>query len=200
VARDPALTVTSAQSVVLDGQELPWPRSYYVMLHKPLGVVCSTTDPVHTPVHLLVNKPFAKELHAAGRLDADSTGLVLLTNDGAWSHQLTSPRRHCDKSYLVTLERPLDPALVERFASGIVLNDDPAPTLPAQLEVLGDHQARVILHEGRYHQVRRMFAACGNHVVALHRERIGPLALDPTLEERQWRELSATEVEALRHA
>jgi 16S rRNA pseudouridine516 synthase len=200
VARDPALTVSADQSIQLDGQELSWPRSYYVMLHKPLGVVCSTTDPVHTPVHQLVDKPFAKDLHAAGRLDADSTGLVLLTSDGAWSHRLTSPRRHCDKSYLVTLERPLEPALIARFAAGITLNDDPTPTLPAQLEPLGEYQARVVLREGRYHQVRRMFAACGNHVSALHRERIGPLMLDPALAPGQWRELSAAEVDALRHA
>jgi 16S rRNA pseudouridine516 synthase len=200
VARDPAQTVTEQQVISLDGQELAWPRPYYVVLHKPLGVVCSTADATHTPVNELVNKPWAKDLHAAGRLDADSTGLVLLTSDGAWSHLLTSPRRHCEKSYRVTLDRPLDLALIERFAAGIVLNDEPAPTLPATLEILGEREARVILREGRYHQVRRMFAACGNHVTALHRERIGPLVLDATLDPGQWRELSAAEVEALRHA
>jgi 16S rRNA pseudouridine516 synthase len=170
------------------------------MLHKPLGVVCSTTDALHTPIHRLVNTPFAKDLHAAGRLDADSTGLVLLTNDGDWSHRLTSPRRHCDKSYLVTLDAPLDPTLAARFTAGITLNDDPTPTLPAQLDALDAHHARVILREGRYHQVRRMFAAVGNHVTALHRERIGSLLLDPALAPGHWRELSAAEVEALRHA
>jgi len=200
VVRDPATTVTEGQVIQLDEQELSWPRPYYVMLHKPTGVVCSTTDPSHTPVHLLIDRPWASELHAAGRLDADSTGLVLLTSDGEWSHRITSPRHHCDKSYLVELARPLDGALVQRFAEGIVLNDDPTPTLPAQLEILGENQARVILREGRYHQVRRMFAACGNHVTALHRERIGPVTLDASLAPGGWRELTAQEVEALRHA
>jgi len=200
VVRDPAATVAPSQIIQLDDEQLAWPRPYYVMLNKPTGVVCSTADPVNTPINHLIREPWADELHAAGRLDADSTGLVLLTSDGAWSHRITSPRHHCDKSYVVTVEDTLDPALVQQFANGIVLNDEPTPTLPAQLEILGSHEARVILREGRYHQVRRMFAACGNHVVTWQRERIGPLSLDATLEPGDWRELTTEEVEALRNA
>ena len=200
VVRDAATIVNAAQLVRLDDQDLVWPRDYYLMLHKPTGVVCSTEDPINTPVHQLVDERWAKDLHAAGRLDADSTGLVLLTTDGAWSHRITSPRHHCEKRYVVTVEQPLDDTFVSRFAEGLVLNDDPAPTFPAQLEILAPHQAQVTLREGRYHQIRRMFAACGNHVVTLHRERIGPITLDDSLEPGQWRELSAEEVESLRHA
>lgn len=194
VVRDPALGITPQHTVSVDGATLEWPRHHYLMLNKPPGVVCSTSDPLHTLVHQLVDMPWAQHLHAAGRLDADSTGLVLLTTDGAWSHALTSPRHHCDKHYRVGLSRPLDPALVARFAAGIVLNDSPVPTLPATLVPLGPHAAHVVLREGRYHQVRRMFAACGNHVETLHRERIGTLALDPALAPGQWRELSSAEV------
>ncbi|HWK52796.1 MAG TPA: pseudouridine synthase [Hyphomicrobiales bacterium] len=199
VVRDPAHGVTPQQAISVDDAMLEWPRHHYLMLHKPLGVVCSTSDPTHTPVHQLVDRPWAERLHAAGRLDADSSGLVLLTSDGAWSHALTSPRRHCDKHYRVRLSQPLDTALVERFAAGIVLNDSPVPTLPATLIVLDSHNARIVLREGRYHQVRRMFAACGNHVDALHRERIGPLPLDSALAPGQWRELSPAEVELATH-
>jgi len=193
-ARDSSLQVNAANHITLEGKLLHWPRDYYVMLHKPVGYVCSTEESSHPLVASLIAQTWAGELHSAGRLDADTTGLVLLTNDGNWSHALTSPRRHCEKIYLVGLKHPLQPELVARFAAGIVLNDDPKPTLPARLEILDTHTARVKVHEGRYHQVRRMFAACSNRVETLHREAIGNIALDAALQPGQWRELTSEEV------
>ena len=189
-----ALQVNAQNHITLEGALLAWPRHYYVMLHKPAGYVCSTEEASHPVVASLIEHTWAAELHSAGRLDADTTGLVLLTNDGNWSHALTSPRRVCDKTYLVVVKHPLQPDLVKRFADGVVLNDDPKPTRPAQLELLDTHTARVILHEGRYHQVKRMFAACSNRVEMLHREAIGNIALDAALQPGQWRELSNEEV------
>jgi len=192
--RDAALQVSELHAITLREEVVEWPRERYVMLHKPDGYVCSTAEGAYPLVASLIDMPWAARLHSAGRLDADSTGLVLLTTDGQWSHSLTSPRRQCVKSYVVTVKHPLQPEVVQRFAGGLVLNDDPQPTLPAQLELLDTHTARVHITEGRYHQVKRMFAACSNRVVTLHREAIGHLVLDAELQAGQWRELTAEEV------
>jgi len=193
--RDSALPVTPLQEISLYGKVLEWPRLRYLMLHKPAGYVCSTEDPGHPLVTDLVAAPWAVFLHSARRLDVDTTGLVLLTNDGTWSHALTSPRRHCLKSYRVTLKHPLAADTAERFAQGLQLHGEASLTLPARLEALDEYSARVYIREGRYHQVKRMFAACGNRVETLHRESIGNIALDAALQPGQWRELSREEVE-----
>jgi 16S rRNA pseudouridine516 synthase len=133
----------------------------------------------------------------AGRLDIDTTGLVLLTDDGDWSHRITSPRHRCSKTYRAVLAEPLDESAVTRFAEGLLLRNEGKKTLPAELELLSPTEARLTLSEGRYHQVKRMFAALGNRVVALHRERIGAVALDAGLQPGQWRELTAQEIAAL---
>lgn len=193
--RDAALQVRTDQQVMLDDMPVEWPRERYVMLNKPVGYVCSTAeDGNHAVVASLIDEPWAARLHSAGRLDADSTGLVLLTTDGQWSHALTSPRRHCFKTYIVGVRHPLADDLVERFAAGILLNDDPQPTLPAKLELIDRLTASVQIREGRYHQVRRMFAACSNRVETLHRIAIGQIVLDSSLQPGEWRELTAQEV------
>lgn len=192
--RDAGLLVTAANLITLDGAVLEWPRARYLMLHKPAGYVCASADPSHPPVTDLIGQPWAAGLHAAGRLDADTTGLVLLTSEGAWSHALTSPRRQCFKTYLVTARHPLAADLPARFAAGLQLNGEDSPTLPARLELLDSYTARLSIREGRYHQVKRMFAACGNRVEALHRESIGSIVLDPALQPGQWRELTSAEI------
>ncbi len=193
--RDAALQVRTEQQVMLDDMPVEWPRERYVMLNKPVGYVCSTAeDGNHAVVASLIDEPWAARLHSAGRLDADSTGLVLLTTDGQWSHALTSPRRHCFKTYIVGVRHPLADDLVGRFAAGILLNDDPQPTLPAKLELIDRLTASVQIREGRYHQVRRMFAACSNRVETLHRIAIGQIVLDSSLQPGEWRELTAQEV------
>lgn len=196
--RDAAHPVTPASRITLDGVALAWPREHYLMLHKPAGYECTRAGGLHPLVNSLVPAPLDSRLHCAGRLDVDTTGLVLLTTDGQFSHAVTSPRRGCLKAYRVTLRHPLDSTLPARFAAGLLLRDEPKPTQPAQLELLGPLQARLVLTEGRYHQVKRMFAACGNRVEALHRESIGPVRLDPLLAPGQWRELTPAEVESLR--
>lgn len=189
---------------VADGAEVIWrdqtvvPRGKrYLMLNKPAGVVCATTDAEHKTVLDLLDLEDTRELHVAGRLDRDTTGLVLLTDDGDWSHRITSPKHRCSKTYRATLAEPLDESAVVRFAEGLLLRNEKKKTLPAELEILSPSEARVTLSEGRYHQVKRMFAALGNRVVALHRERIGAVALDAELPPGKWRELTAREIEAL---
>lgn len=170
----------------------------YVMLHKPTGVECTARRGLYPRVVDLLDLPHAERLQPVGRLDVDTSGLLLLTDDGQWSHRVTSPRHRCAKVYHARLARTLEGIeaenAIERFAEGILLDGDDIPTRPAELECLGEKEVRLTIHEGRYHQVRRMLAAVGNHVEALHRESIGQLALDPDLAPGQWRELSAREV------
>jgi len=195
IERDPGVMVSEDNKVSLQGKILCWPRPHYVMLNKPAGYVCSTEDAGYPVVSSLIEQPWGAALHSAGRLDVDTTGLVLLTSDGDWSHALTSPRRSCLKTYLVGLKHPLSVDISQRFAEGLMLNGETKLTLPAQLVVLGTHTARVSVQEGRYHQVKRMFAACSNRVLTLHRESIGNITLDPELLPGAWRELTPTEVE-----
>lgn len=192
------LHVPAGSRVELEGQPLTLSGPRYFMLHKPAGMVCSTSDGGHATVLSLLEEPRRELLHPVGRLDVDTTGLVLLTDDGAWSHGITSPRRHRDKVYCATLAEPLAADAAARFAAGLLLKGEEKATLPAQLDILSPTEARVTLHEGRYHQVKRMFAALGNRVIALHREAIGAVALDPSLAPGQYRALRADEVEALR--
>lgn len=193
----PEHPVGADSAVAFDGHDLRAPAPRYFMLHKPLGVVCSTADPSHATVLSLLDEPRVEELHPVGRLDIDTTGLVLLTDDGQWSHSITSPKRHQTKTYRVELAEPLRPELIETFKQGMLLRGESNHTLPAVLEIIGEKQARVTLFEGRYHQVKRMFAAQGNHVAALHREAIGAVRLDPQLEPGEYRALTEEEIEVL---
>lgn len=196
VVKKLASPVLEGARVELDGATVEASGPRYLMLHKPLGYVCATTDGEHPTVLDLIPNELQRDLHPAGRLDIDTTGLVLLSNDGQWTHRITAPRRRCPKVYRVELAEPLCADAEQRFAAGILLRTESEPTRSAELQRLGPQQARVTLSEGRYHQVKRMFAALGNRVVALHREQIGALALDPDLEPGEFRHLSAAEVAA----
>ncbi len=183
----------------VDGEALDPAPGVVLMLNKPAGYTCSTADPGRIVYELLPPRFMRRNpiIAPVGRLDRDTTGLLLLTDDGKLLHRLTSPRHHVPKTYEVSLARPLDGTEAELFASGtLVLRSETTPLLPARLEATGPQTARLTITEGRYHQVRRMFAATGNHVERLHRAAIGPLALGD-LPEGQWRVLGADEVAAL---
>ena len=166
----------------------------YLMVHKPKGYVCSTVDDDGTSILELLPVEMRNNIHIAGRLDKDTTGLVLLTDDGQWSHRVTSPNRECKKVYQVELLEALNEALVAQFAAGIELNGENKLTKPAQLTLVSAHKASLTLSEGKYHQVKRMFAAVDNHVIRLHRAAVGPLVLDDSLPSGQWRILTNDEI------
>ncbi len=180
--------------VTLDGKQVEAFQTRYLMLHKPLGYVCANSDSDYPVVVDLIRLPRWQELQIVGRLDIDTTGLVLLTDDGQWNHRITSPRHECDKIYRVTTANPISADTAELFADGVQLHGEKAPTRPAQLELISSHEARLKIHEGKYHQVKRMFAAAGNLVVALQRESIGSIQLDPALAPGEYRALTAEEI------
>ncbi|MEW8505837.1 MAG: 16S rRNA pseudouridine(516) synthase RsuA [Candidatus Thiodiazotropha sp.] len=190
----PACRLEADAEVILDQCLLSPPRPRYFMLNKPLGVVCATRDPSQRTVLDLCDLPRQSRLHIAGRLDIDTSGLVLLTDDGQWSHRITAPSSLCRKCYLVTLAEPLGDAQVSRLTAGLRLRGESKPTKPAMVERLTAAELRLTITEGRYHQVKRMFAALGNRVVALHRESIGELSLDQSLEPGDYRPLRPPEI------
>ncbi len=194
VQRDITRPTDAGQQVALDQQPLTLPGKRYLMLHKPAGYVCARSDGEHPTVLDLL--PPGTDLQIVGRLDLDTTGLLLLTDDGQWNHRITTPSSRCAKTYRVHTADPLSPDLVDAFARGVQLRSDPQPTRPARLEILRPREALITLEEGRYHQVKRMFASAGNRVTALHRETLGKLRLDPNLKPGDYRELSADEVAA----
>lgn len=184
--------------VELAGKILQAEEAVYLMLHKPAGYLSATTDPQHPTVIELIDHPLKSELHLAGRLDRASTGLLLLTNDGRWSKLVTEPMGEIPKVYRVTTLEIISPDTAARFAAGIYFAYEDLSTRPATLEILGEREALLTIHEGRYHQVKRMFHAVGNRVTSLHRERIGPLRLDSCLPPGAFRHLHPAEVEFFR--
>ena len=186
-------------AIRIDGEPLDPPPGLALMLHKPAGYTCSTKDQGRLVYDLLPTRFRDRSplLSTVGRLDRDTSGLLLMTDDGALLHRIVSPKSKLDKVYEAQLAQDLRGDEAASFASGtLLLESDDKPLLPAELDVLGPRRARLTLHEGRYHQVRRMFAAVGNHVEALHRSRIGGLALDD-LAEGQWRVLTAGDLDTL---
>ncbi len=185
--------------VLLNGQSLKdkiGPR--YFMLHKPAGYICANSDNEHAVVFdLLTDEINLDKLHTVGRLDLDTTGLVLISDDGQWSHAITSPKHHQNKKYQVWLSEPLIEDAEQRVKEGIMLRDEKYPTKPGILERINDTEVILTISEGRYHQVKRMFAALGNRVVKLHRQSIGDVELDDSLTEGQYRALTPQEVRLL---
>lgn len=180
--------------VTLDGLPVVPPLPRYFMLHKPLGVVCATEDPTHRSAIDLLDQANPAGLHFAGRLDIDATGLVLITDDGQWSHRITAPGKNCLKRYRVGLADALNQSDLDKLKAGILLRGEKQPTKPADAEPLSDTECLLTISEGRYHQVKRMFAALGNRVVRLHRESIGPLGLDGALSAGEFRPLTQDEI------
>lgn len=166
----------------------------YFMLHKPPGYVSATEHPQHPTVLDLLDEPDKQQLHLAGRLDLNTSGLLLITNDGLWSRRVTEPKSQLAKVYWVETEQPIGAHYAAVFAQGLYFQFEDLTTRPAELEIISSHCARLSLHEGRYHQVKRMFGHFQNKVLNLHRESIAGLALDPLLAPGQYRALSREEI------
>ena len=200
VIRDPALSFETEQdSLSLNGKAMDGRVIRHVMLHKPAGLLTAARD-AKQPTVMDLLPPVYRGIGCmpVGRLDKDTTGLLLLTCDGELNHRLLSPGRHVDKRYRALVEGVLSEKDVEAFAAGMNLGDFTAQ--PARLTILGPSLAEVVIAEGKFHQVKRMFAAAGHEVQELHRCAFGPLELDPALQEGQWRELNADELQALHQA
>ena len=197
---DPALSFETEQDrLTLNGKELDGRVVRHVMLYKPAGILTAARD-ARQPTVMDLLPPVYRGIGCmpVGRLDKDTTGLLFLTCDGELNHRLLSPARHVEKRYRALVEGELEEKNVEAFAAGMDLGDFTAQ--PAELTILRPSLAEVIIAEGKFHQVKRMFAAVGHEVLELHRCAFGPLELDPALQEGQWRELTAEEEKALREA
>ncbi len=190
---------------LVEGEPWEWHERAYLMLNKPPGFECSQRPSAHPSVYTLLPSPLrqrgggaAAGVQAVGRLDQDTTGLLLLSDDGAFIHRLTSPKHHVPKVYEVTLRHPMEPAACQRLLDGVVLEDDPRPVRASDARLVGDRYLRLVLTEGKYHQVKRMVAAVGNRVDGLHRSAIGALQLPDDLAPGAWRWLTPQEVQGLR--
>ncbi|WP_394756672.1 16S rRNA pseudouridine(516) synthase [Rhodoferax sp.] len=203
-----AATEFEADGLRLRVQGVDWPfhAKAYVMLHKPTATECSQKPSTYPSIYTLLpsalrlrpQKGAVQGVQAVGRLDQDTTGLLLLTDDGQFIHRMNSPRHHVPKVYEVTVKHPLDDTQVARLLAGVVLDDDPKPVRAAAAEAVASHHLRLTLTEGKYHQVKRMVAAVSNRVEALHRSQIGGLRLPDDLSPGQWRWLSAADLASLK--
>ncbi len=188
VVDDPARPVApGGLRFEVDGTPWDWHEPAIVLLHKPAGVECSQKPREHPSVLSLLPAPLRRRgVQPVGRLDVDTTGLLVLSDDGPLIHRLTHPRRHVEKVYLATTRHPVDGATAAALCAGVVLHDDPAPVRAAACQVLGPHLLRLTLTDGRYHQVKRMVAAVANRCEALHRVSFGPWVLPEALAPGHW--------------
>ena len=194
--KNPAFPVAEDADILLDGKRLDTRLTRHLMLHKPAGVLTAKEDNRQQTV-MDVLPPLYTSLGCmpVGRLDKDTTGLLILTTDGELAHRLIAPERHVDKIYLATVDGTLEEKDRDAFATGIPLKD--FTCLPAKLDILSPNLGRVTVREGKYHQIKRMFGAVGKPVLALHRQSFGPLALDEALAPGDFRELTENEIAAL---
>ncbi|WP_371377954.1 pseudouridine synthase [Thalassotalea aquiviva] len=197
VAENIGQIVDKFSYIRFDDKILSQQCAYYLMLSKPKGVVCATKDDEHTTVIDLLDNtqfPFKSHLHIVGRLDKNTTGLVLLTNNSEWAESITQPEHKIDKHYLVTVQNPLDEHYIDAFANGMYFGYENITTLPAKMLITSTYQAQVWLKEGKYHQIKRMFGRFQNPVIQLHRQAIGDLSLDNNLAVGEARHLTQAEV------
>jgi 16S rRNA pseudouridine516 synthase len=200
-----AARIKPSQTISLDGLTLNEPMAIYWMVNKPAGVVCANSDAEHPTLFDLLNltqlhPSLRNSLQIAGRLDRDTTGLVLVTSDGAWNHMMTSPNKTLGKRYRVTAAEPITAMAVAQIQAGMLLRGESKITRPAKIKLLDQTHCLLEITEGKYHQVKRMMAATGNRVIALHRETIGCIELDPSLQPGQHRALKEEEINQLTEA
>jgi len=189
------LQVNDFSVIEMEGEPLTRQKTaHYFMMHKPAGILSATKDPNHKTALELLNPEDAKDLHIAGRLDRATTGLLILTNDGKWSRQITEPKQKIPKCYLVETVYALSPETEYLFEQGIYFAYENITTSPAKIEQFSPRLCRLTIYEGRYHQVKRMFAALGNRVQSLHRESMGHIQLDKGLKPGEYRALTKSEI------
>jgi 16S rRNA pseudouridine516 synthase len=181
-------------AVLHNGEPLVFLGKRYFMLNKPVGYVCANSDDLHKTVFDLLDEPNMSDFHVAGRLDIDTTGLVIITNDGDWSHKITSPRSNKFKTYLVETQEPITDEALEQLREGVMLHNEKDATRPAIAERLANYGLRLSISEGKYHQVKRMLYAVDNKVVELHREQIAGIKLDEDLAPGEYRLLTENEI------
>ena len=189
---DVATQVHEDNHICLNGDRLTARASRYILMHKPADTICSNIDEAYPSLFNYIDVENASELHVAGRLDADTTGLVLVTDDGRWSFNIITPAKLCQKVYRVGLSRPINEDIAAKFLHGVQLQGEQQLTRPAILEIVTSNEVLLTITEGKFHQVKRMFAAVGNRVVSLHREKIGAIQLDVDI--GLWRYLTDDEV------
>ncbi|MEC4727303.1 16S rRNA pseudouridine(516) synthase [Shewanella sp. D64] len=194
LARDIDLIVDEFSHICVDDKVLQANQTSYVMLHKPVGVVSATVDDKHKTVIDLLEWDNKESLHIVGRLDLNTSGLLLLTNDGRWSKRLMDPEHKVGKLYRVHLHNTLTSEYISAFAQGMYFEFEDITTLPAELEIVDSHTALVTLYEGRYHQIKRMFGRFRNPVIGLHRISVGSILLDKGLAVGESRALTEDEV------
>lgn len=183
---------------VVDGEVWPWHEHVYLMLHKPLDYECSRQPQHHRSIYELLPPQFARrDVQSVGRLDVDTTGLLLLSDDGQFIHSWSSGKKRIPKCYEVGLRHPVSDAMLSALRQGVQLNDEPAEIRAQACEATGDHTLELVVTEGKYHQVRRMIAAAGNRVEALHRRSVGGLSLPDDLVAGDWRWMTADDLAAL---
>ena len=180
--------------VLHQGTPLVFLGKRYYMLNKPVGYVCANSDELHKTVFDLLDEPNMSDFHVAGRLDIDTTGLVIITNDGDWSHRITSPKSNKFKTYLVETQEPITDEALEQLRTGVMLHNEKDLTRPAIAERLANYGLRLSISEGKYHQVKRMLYAVDNKVVELHREQIAGITLDENLASGEYRLLTPEEI------
>lgn len=189
--------ITEFCRVEVDGNILQARQAVYVMLHKPKGCVSATKDAKNKTVLDLIDIPEKEDLHLAGRLDFNTTGLLLLTNDGKWSRKLTQPQQKIPKTYWVKTQDEMTPEYVKKFTEGFYFQFEDLTTLPAELKTLSSHTAQLTIYEGRYHQIKRMFGFFQNEVIELHRLSMGNIMLDENLAAGEYRLLTSEEIASI---
>jgi 16S rRNA pseudouridine516 synthase len=195
-----AFDTKSALTLTVFDEEWIYREHVYIALNKPADYECSRKPSHHPGVLTLLPEQFTwREVQPVGRLDHDTTGMLLMSDDGPFIHAQSSPKRHVPKVYQATTQEPVTPALVEQLLAGVLLHDEPAPLKALRCEQRGEHQLEIVLEQGKYHQVKRMLAAAGNHCAALHRSAIGGLELSSLkLAEGEWCYLTPEQLELLK--
>ena len=196
-AKSGSQKVTDDQEIAIEGSTIQLMTTRYFMMNKPAGVVSATKDHTNPTALDLIYEHRNDQLQIAGRLDIDTTGLLLITDDGQWNHIVTSPRTDCKKIYAVELENAVSEDYHKKLEAGIALEGEKRRCLPATMQVIDDHHIQLSISEGKYHQVKRMITSLGNEVISLHRLQIGGIALDPELEPGDYRPLTEEEIASI---